>query len=44
VLEWFEQRYVARVLERHGGNVTHAAHASGIGRRYFQTIRSRRKS
>jgi DNA-binding NtrC family response regulator len=44
VLDWFEQRYVARVLERHGGNVTHAAHASGIGRRYFQTIRSRRKS
>jgi DNA-binding NtrC family response regulator len=44
MLEWFEQRYVARVLERHGGNVTHAAHASGIGRRYFQTIRSRRKT
>src|SRR5207245_434338 len=44
ILDLFEQRYVARVLERHGGNVTHAAHASGIGRRYFQTIRSRRKS
>jgi DNA-binding NtrC family response regulator len=43
VLDLFEQRYVARVLDRHGGNVTHAAHASGIGRRYFQTIRSRRK-
>jgi two-component system response regulator HydG len=44
VLELFEQRYVARVLERHGGNVTHAAHASGIGRRYFQTIRGRTKT
>jgi len=43
-LDLFEERYVARVLERYGGNVTHAAHASGIGRRYFQTIRSRRKS
>jgi DNA-binding NtrC family response regulator len=44
ILDVFEQRYVARVLERHGGNVTHAAHASGIGRRYFQTIRGRRKT
>jgi DNA-binding NtrC family response regulator len=43
VLELFEERYVARVLERHGGNVTHAARASGIGRRYFQTIRGRSK-
>jgi two-component system response regulator HydG len=43
VLELFEERYVAAVLERHGGNVTHAARASGIGRRYFQTIRGRRK-
>jgi DNA-binding NtrC family response regulator len=43
VLEVFEERYVARVLERHGGNVTHAARASGIGRRYFQTIHGRSK-
>src|SRR5260221_10630694 len=43
VLELFEQRYVGRVLERHGGNVTHAAHASGVGRRYFQMIRGRHK-
>jgi DNA-binding NtrC family response regulator len=39
----FEQRYVDAVLARHGGNVTHAAHASGVGRRYFQTIRGRHK-
>jgi DNA-binding NtrC family response regulator len=44
VLGLFEERYVARVLELHGGNVTHAAKASGIGRRYFQTIRGRRKT
>jgi len=44
VLDQFEERYVARVLELHGGNVTHAAKASGIGRRYFQTIRGRRKT
>jgi DNA-binding NtrC family response regulator len=39
----FEQRYVAHVLARHGGNVTRAAQASGVGRRYFQTIRGRHK-
>jgi DNA-binding NtrC family response regulator len=43
MLELFEDRYVAAVLERHGGNVTHAARASGIGRRYFQTIRGRHR-
>ncbi len=43
VIELFEERYVAHFLERNGGNVTHAAHAAGIGRRYFQTIRGRTK-
>jgi DNA-binding NtrC family response regulator len=42
-LALFEQRYVSSVLTRHGGNVTRAAHASGVGRRYFQTIRGRHK-
>lgn len=37
----FERRYVERVLAMHGGNVGRAAKASGIGRRYFQTIRGR---
>jgi two-component system, NtrC family, response regulator HydG len=41
VLAEFERRYVARVLDRHGGNVALAADASGIGRRYFQMIRAR---
>ena len=42
-LAMFEQRYVAHVLAQHGGNVTRAAQASGIGRRYFQTVRTRSK-
>jgi DNA-binding NtrC family response regulator len=37
----FERRYVARVLEQHGGHVTRAAKASGIARRYFNVLRSR---
>jgi DNA-binding NtrC family response regulator len=43
IIALFEQRYVGQVLARHGGNVTRAAHASGVGRRYFQTIRGRHK-
>jgi transcriptional regulator with GAF, ATPase, and Fis domain len=41
ILEEFEQRYVARLLEKHGGDVARAAAASGIGRRYFQKLRAR---
>ena len=41
VVEEFERRYIERVLSRHGGNVVHAAAASGIARRYFQIIRAR---
>ena len=41
VVDEFEQRYVARVLAAHGGNVTHAARASGLGRRYFQELRGK---
>jgi two-component system, NtrC family, response regulator HydG len=43
MLEEFEHRYVERALAKHGGNVTHAAAACGVARRYFQTIRSRSK-
>jgi two-component system, NtrC family, response regulator HydG len=39
----FEKRYVARVLDRHGGNVAKAAAASGLARRYFQLLRARYK-
>lgn len=41
LMEEFEQRYVGRVLDQHGGDVARAAAASGIGRRYFQKLRAR---
>jgi len=41
LLEEFERRYVARVLEKYRGNVGRAAAASGIKRRYFQVLRAR---
>jgi len=43
VLRDFERRYVERILARHGGNVSHAASASGLAHRYFQLIRARLK-
>jgi transcriptional regulator with GAF, ATPase, and Fis domain len=41
VIDAFDRLYVERVLARHGGNVTRAAAASGIGRRYLQVLRSK---
>ena len=41
VVEAFERRYVEWVLAKHGGNVTKAAAASGLARRYFYVVRSR---
>jgi DNA-binding NtrC family response regulator len=41
VVDEFERAYIAHILERHGGNVTRAAAASGIARRYFQVLRAR---
>ena len=43
VNETFARRYVESVLARHGGNVSKAASASGIARRYFQMLRSGRR-
>jgi two-component system, NtrC family, response regulator HydG len=40
VLE-FERRYVRHVLDRHSGNVTHAAESAGVARRYFQILKAR---
>jgi transcriptional regulator with GAF, ATPase, and Fis domain len=40
-LDEFHRRYVERVVAQHGGNVTHAARASGIAHRYFQILRAR---
>jgi DNA-binding NtrC family response regulator len=42
VVEDFDRRFVRHVLERHGGNVTRAAAASGVARRYFQVLRVKR--
>jgi two-component system, NtrC family, response regulator HydG len=40
--EEFERRYLERVLALHGGNVSKAAAASGIARRYFHLLLARR--
>jgi DNA-binding NtrC family response regulator len=42
VIDEFERRYIERVLAKHGGNVGHAAAASGIARRYFQILRNKK--
>jgi DNA-binding NtrC family response regulator len=41
VIAEFEKSFVERVLAKHGGNVSRAAAASGIARRYFQILRTR---
>jgi DNA-binding NtrC family response regulator len=43
VVDTFEQLYIRQVLEEHGGNVSAAAAASGIARRYFEILRSRKR-
>jgi DNA-binding NtrC family response regulator len=40
VVREFERRYVAKALATHGGNVTRAAAASGLTRRYFHILLS----
>ncbi len=41
ILDEFSERYVARLLAMHNGDVAQAAAASGIGRRYFQKLKAR---
>ncbi len=41
VLDAFERRYLTWILGKHGGNVSRAAAAAGIARRYFYAVRSR---
>ncbi len=41
VIAELEQRYIERILAVHGGNVTHAAQASGIARRQFQRLKAK---
>ena len=43
-IDEFERRYVEKMLNEHGGNVTHAARASGLGLRYFRLVKARRHS
>jgi len=43
IVSEFERRFCEAMLRKHGGNVTKAAAASGIGRRYFYVIRNRAK-
>ncbi|MEM7608927.1 MAG: sigma 54-interacting transcriptional regulator [Myxococcota bacterium] len=39
-LERFTALYVEHMLQRHGGNVSHAAEAAGVARRHFQRLKS----
>jgi DNA-binding NtrC family response regulator len=41
VVAEFERYFVERTLAKHDGNVSHAAAASGIARRYFQLLKTR---
>jgi DNA-binding NtrC family response regulator len=43
LLGTFERAYVERMLAAHDGNVSRAAAASGVARRYFQIMRARRE-
>ncbi|MEM1033057.1 MAG: sigma 54-interacting transcriptional regulator [Myxococcota bacterium] len=41
VVEAFEAQYLQRVLDAHQGNVSRAADAAGVARRYFRLLRAR---
>jgi two-component system, NtrC family, response regulator HydG len=41
IVDELERRYVAHALETHGGNVTRAAAASGVARRYFHRLKAK---
>jgi DNA-binding NtrC family response regulator len=43
VVAEFERFFVERILAKHGGNVSRAAAASGIARRYFQVLKTRHR-
>lgn len=43
VIAEFERRYVEDAYERNGRNVTRAAEAAGIARRYFRALRARQR-
>jgi DNA-binding NtrC family response regulator len=41
ILEDFDRRYVAHALDKYDGNVSRAAQALGIGRRYFHMLKAK---
>jgi two-component system, NtrC family, response regulator HydG len=41
VLGAFHRRYLSWLLEEHGGNISKAAAAAGVARRYFYTLKDR---
>jgi two-component system, NtrC family, response regulator HydG len=41
LVDEFEKRYIEHALEAHGGNVTRAAAAAGVTRRYLQRLKSK---
>lgn len=43
VLDEFEERYVNRAVAAHGGNLSRAAAASGVTRRYFHKLKAKTK-
>lgn len=43
VVKIYERMYVERLVEKHGGNVSRAASAAGVDRRYLQILRARSK-
>jgi DNA-binding NtrC family response regulator len=43
IVEEFERSYLRRLLARHQGNVTRAAEAAGVARRYFQLLVAKRR-
>jgi DNA-binding NtrC family response regulator len=44
VVAEFERYFVEKILAKHHGNVSHAAAASGIARRYFQILKVRARA
>ncbi len=41
IVDEFEQRYVERLLDEHGGNMARAAAAAGVARRHFRRIKAK---
>ncbi len=40
-VDQFDRAYVQRILASHGGNVTRAAEAAGVAKRYFQLLKAK---